>query len=215
MRPTVSPYVLEPLNYSAPAIVNKALEYNPFKDIDFQSLNLCLSTLELTMTAFQAYRTKQLQVNSSLIKELDSDIPTKSCVNTVPIHENSKFGTLSNLSHGKPTVLLETEEKRNLFDVLKDSCNPRDSETSDVEVSSDIEKCDAQANGPPHKKIKLEEETTDKDDEVQEEEEEEIDLNKGIRLLDQYMDCLPTEFSLVSFPKFDEHMEMLVLKSNK
>ena len=186
---------MDPIIYSAPAIVNRVLEYNPFRDIDFQSLNLCLLGLELHMTAFQAYRTKQLKVNRSLIKELDSNLQADpSSRNHVPFNENSKFHSLSNSSEGKPTTLLETEEKRNLFDVLKDSCNPQDSEASDIDVGSDIEKSDTSTNGPPSKKIKLEEELKKEE----EEEEDETDVNKGIRLLDQYMDCQPTEFSLVS-----------------
>lgn len=190
---------MDSIIYLSPAAVNKLLEYNPFTDIDLNSINLCLLELEVKMTAFQAYRTKQLKVNRTLIKELDSNVQTDRKLNHVPFNEHSKFHTLSNLSEGKPTTILEAEEKRNLFDVLKDSCNPQDSEASDV--GSDIEKCDSSTNGPPSKKIKLEEEANEgkqKKEEEEEEEEEKEDINKGIRLLDQYMDCQPTEFSLVS-----------------
>ena len=190
---------MDPLIYSSPAVVNKLLEYNPFTDIDLNSINLCLLELELNMTAFQAYRTKQLKVNKTLIKELDSNEQPNQKLNHVPFNENSKFHTLSNSSEGKPTTILETEEKRNLFDVLKDSCNPQESEASDVDAGSDIEKCDLSTNGPPLKKIKLEEGVDEeKENKEEEDDEEEEDPNKGIRLLDQYMDCQPTEFSLVS-----------------
>ena len=189
---------MDSIIYSSPAIVNKILEYNPFAEIDLNSINLCLLGLELRMTAFQAYRTKQLQVNRTLIKELDSNVQPNQKLNHVPFNESSKFNSLSNSSEGKPTTILESEEKRNLFDVLKDSCNPQDSETSDIDVGSDIEKCDSSTNGPPSKKIKLEEEANGKEKKEEEDDDEEEDINKGVRLLDQYMDCQPTEFSLVS-----------------
>jgi len=193
----VAPFVMGSIMYTVPSCVNKPLDYDPFKQVNFRSLNLHLSDLELNMTAFQAYRTQQLKVKKSIIQELENIVADQSHNVVSKCNSNSEFKSLSNVSDSK--ALTGLEEKRNLFDVLKDSCSNdnasntnTESETSDVEVIDLEENCSAEyedgrgGGGPPCKKQKTEIE-------------EERPINDGKRLLDRFMECSSPEFLLVSF----------------
>ena len=195
---------MDQLTVPLPSLVNKALDYNPFTQIDLSSLNLCLSNLEMKMTAFQAYRTQHLKVNKTLIQELDT--PTSSLFKRThnKITGSSEVKSLSNVSEGKPTVIAESEEKRNLFDVLKNSCTDdgntsQESEVSDVECV-DVEKTKdcSSSEGPPSKRAKIElEGGVSKDDTEADGEVQEVVVNDGKRLLDRFEESESTEFTLV------------------
>lgn len=195
---------MDQLTVSLPSLVNKPLDYNPFTQIDLSSLNLCLSDLELKMTAFQAYRTQHLKVNKTLIQELDTPTPSLFKRTHSNITGSTEVKSLSNISEGKPTVIAESEEKRNLFDVLKNSCaddgnTSQDSEVSDVECV-DVEKTKdgSSSEGPPAKRAKIELEAgVSKDDADAEGEVQEVVINDGKRLLDRFQESESTEFTLV------------------
>ncbi|XP_071946523.1 helicase domino-like isoform X2 [Antedon mediterranea] len=72
LRPIVSSLTMAGIVYRTAALVVKALEYDPFKQIKFESFNLCLADHELNLAAYAAHRIKQLQTPRPLIEEIDS-----------------------------------------------------------------------------------------------------------------------------------------------
>ncbi|XP_066594642.1 helicase domino isoform X2 [Prorops nasuta] len=72
VRPTVSPFQMEAIEFFTASLVWSVLDYDPFKHIDLSSLNFLLSDLEFTHTAFMAHRTRKLQTPRKLIEEIDS-----------------------------------------------------------------------------------------------------------------------------------------------
>ncbi|XP_071849839.1 helicase domino-like isoform X3 [Apostichopus japonicus] len=72
MRPSISPFVMEGINYRTASEVTKALDYQPLKHVNLANFNLCLADLELTLPAYIAHRTRQLQTPRKLIEEIDS-----------------------------------------------------------------------------------------------------------------------------------------------
>jgi E1A-binding protein p400 len=72
VRPTVSPFRMDQIDMKIPAMFYNIVEYNPLKDIDLVALNLVLIHLESCLSAFVAYRMKQLITPKKLIEEIDS-----------------------------------------------------------------------------------------------------------------------------------------------
>ncbi|CAK9821897.1 Helicase ssl-1 [Anthophora retusa] len=72
VRPTVSPFQMEAIEYITASLIWSALDYDPFKHIDLSSINLLLCDLELTLTAFVAHRVRRLQTPRKLIEEIDT-----------------------------------------------------------------------------------------------------------------------------------------------
>ncbi|XP_043258591.1 helicase domino isoform X2 [Colletes gigas] len=72
VRPTVSPFQMEAIEFVTASLIWGALDYNPFKHIDLCSINLLLCDLEFTFTAFAAHRVRRLQTPRKLIEEIDS-----------------------------------------------------------------------------------------------------------------------------------------------
>ncbi|KAG7202049.1 hypothetical protein KM043_004730 [Ampulex compressa] len=72
VRPTVSPFQMETIEFVAASLVWSALDYDPFKHVDLSSMNLLLCNLEMSLTAFAAHRIKRLQTPRKLIEEIDS-----------------------------------------------------------------------------------------------------------------------------------------------
>ncbi|XP_061928552.1 helicase domino isoform X4 [Apis cerana] len=72
VRPTVSPFQMEAIEYVTASLIWSALDYDPFKHIDLSSINLLLCDLELTLTAFVAHRVRRLQTPRKLIEEIDT-----------------------------------------------------------------------------------------------------------------------------------------------
>ncbi|XP_042903379.1 helicase domino isoform X2 [Parasteatoda tepidariorum] len=71
-RPTVSPFLMEGVTFHTSSLASKALEYDPFKQVNLQSLNLLLADLELSLTAFAAHRVRKFQTPPKLIVEIDN-----------------------------------------------------------------------------------------------------------------------------------------------
>lgn len=72
VRPTTSPFRMDQVNMTVPSMVYNIVEYDPLKNIDLMALNLVLIQLETCLTAFVAYRMKQLIIPKKLIEEIDS-----------------------------------------------------------------------------------------------------------------------------------------------
>ncbi|XP_014482898.1 PREDICTED: uncharacterized protein LOC106748666 [Dinoponera quadriceps] len=72
VRPTVSPFQMEALEFVTASLVWTALDYDPLKHIDLSSVNLLLLDLELTLSAFVAHRVRRLQTPRKLIEEIDN-----------------------------------------------------------------------------------------------------------------------------------------------
>ncbi|XP_035738518.1 helicase domino-like isoform X2 [Vespa mandarinia] len=72
VRPTVSPFQMEAIEFITASLVWNALDYDPFKHVDLSTLNLLLLDLEFTLAAFGAHRIKRLQTPTKLIEEIDS-----------------------------------------------------------------------------------------------------------------------------------------------
>ncbi|XP_063967591.1 helicase SRCAP-like [Lytechinus pictus] len=71
-RPIVSPFTMIGILYYTASLVHRAMEYNPLKQVSLQALNLCIADLEISMPAYAAHRTCQLQTPRKLIEEIDS-----------------------------------------------------------------------------------------------------------------------------------------------
>ena len=71
-RPTVSPLMTEPLTYETASLVTTALDYDPLKQINLKSLNLVLSDLSFTLSAFAHHRIGRFMASPELIQEIDS-----------------------------------------------------------------------------------------------------------------------------------------------
>ena len=72
VRPTVSPFRMDQIDIKVPSMVYNIVQYDPLKDIDLTALNLVLIHLESCLSAFVAYRMKQLITPKKLIEEIDS-----------------------------------------------------------------------------------------------------------------------------------------------
>lgn len=72
VRPTVSPFRMDQIDMKVPAIFYNIVEYDPLRDIDLVALNLVLINLESCLSAFVAFRMKQLITPKKLIEEIDS-----------------------------------------------------------------------------------------------------------------------------------------------
>ncbi|XP_070162370.1 helicase domino isoform X4 [Polyergus mexicanus] len=80
VRPTVSPFQMEALEFLTASLVWSVFDYDPFKHIQLSSLNFLLLDLELTLSAFVAHRIRRLQTPRKLIEEIDSQPePTPRC----------------------------------------------------------------------------------------------------------------------------------------
>ncbi|XP_014209632.1 helicase domino isoform X6 [Copidosoma floridanum] len=72
VRPTVSPFQMDGIDFYTASLAWSALDYDPFKHINLSCLNLHLVDLEFTVTAFVAHRLKKLKTPRKLIEEIDS-----------------------------------------------------------------------------------------------------------------------------------------------
>jgi E1A-binding protein p400 len=72
VRPTTSPFRMDQINMTVPSMVHNIVQYNPLEDIDLVALNLVLIHLETCLSAFVAYRMKQLITPKKLIEEIDN-----------------------------------------------------------------------------------------------------------------------------------------------
>lgn len=85
VRPTISPFRMDQIDLKVPAMVRNIVQYDPTKDVDLIALNLVLVHLETCLSAFVAYRMKQLITPKKLIEEIDSSpelpptVPTGKC----------------------------------------------------------------------------------------------------------------------------------------
>ncbi|XP_051168190.1 helicase domino isoform X6 [Leptopilina boulardi] len=72
VRPTISPFQMEGIEYVTSSLVANALDYDPFEHIDLSCVNLLLVKVEFMLTAFIAHRARRLQTPRKLIEEIDS-----------------------------------------------------------------------------------------------------------------------------------------------
>lgn len=77
VRPTVSPFRMDQIDMKVPSMLYNIVQYDPLKNIDLKALNLVLIHLENCLSAFVAFRMKQLITPKKLIEEIDStpDLP--------------------------------------------------------------------------------------------------------------------------------------------
>ncbi|XP_014280973.1 helicase domino isoform X2 [Halyomorpha halys] len=75
VRPTVSPFQMDSLEYHVPSLVWSALDYDPFKHVDLVFLNLRIIEFELWLLAFVAHRARKYKVNPDYISSIDSASP--------------------------------------------------------------------------------------------------------------------------------------------
>ncbi|KAL0125634.1 hypothetical protein PUN28_004615 [Cardiocondyla obscurior] len=72
VRPTVSPFQMEAIEFVTASLIWSALDYDPFKHIQLSSLNLLLLDLEMRLSAFIAHRVNRLRTPKKLIEEIDN-----------------------------------------------------------------------------------------------------------------------------------------------
>lgn len=79
-RPTVSPFRMDGINLHTASIVSKICDYDPFTQIDLNSLNLVLVQLEQCLSAYVAYFSRKTQIPRKLIEEIDTaPLPPPKC----------------------------------------------------------------------------------------------------------------------------------------
>ncbi|KAK0055030.1 helicase domino [Biomphalaria pfeifferi] len=74
-RPIVSPFKMEGIVYTTASLAVRALEYDPFRDIDLYILFPNLAEMELDLPSFVAQRVKQLKASGKLIEEANKVTP--------------------------------------------------------------------------------------------------------------------------------------------
>lgn len=72
VRPTVSPFRMDQIDMKIPAMLYNIVEYKPLEHVDLVALNLVLIHLESCLSAYIAFRMKQLITPKRLIEEIDS-----------------------------------------------------------------------------------------------------------------------------------------------
>ncbi|XP_043473179.1 helicase domino isoform X1 [Leptopilina heterotoma] len=72
VRPTISPFQMEGIEFVTSSLIANALEYDPFEHIDLSCVNLLLVKVEIMLTAFVAHRARRLKTPRKLIEEIDS-----------------------------------------------------------------------------------------------------------------------------------------------
>lgn len=80
VRPTVSPFRMEPINMQIPSMLTNIFQYDPLKDIDLNALNLVLIQYEQFLTGYVAHRMKSLAAPKKLIEEIDSSPELPPCI---------------------------------------------------------------------------------------------------------------------------------------
>ncbi|XP_054272165.1 helicase domino isoform X3 [Macrosteles quadrilineatus] len=75
VRPTVSPFQMEAMELFTASCVWSALDYDPFKHVNLQYLNLDKISLELWMSAWMAHRSSKFRTPVRLIEEIDTAPP--------------------------------------------------------------------------------------------------------------------------------------------
>ncbi|XP_055918769.1 helicase domino isoform X2 [Eupeodes corollae] len=71
VRPTISPFHMEGITYAAPHLTYGVMDYDPFTQIDLNSVNLMLINLEITLTAYVSHKVRLLAPQRKLIEEVD------------------------------------------------------------------------------------------------------------------------------------------------
>lgn len=103
VRPTISPFQMDGINYRTASLVCNMLDYNPFTDIDLNAINLLLINIELCMTAYVAHRIKKLATPKKLIEEIDTvpELPPQCPSGKLKLHVRVKDSRVqdSMLSH--------------------------------------------------------------------------------------------------------------------
>lgn len=99
VRPTVSPFRMDQIDLKVPAMLYNIVEYDPLRHIDLVALNLVLVQLEDHLSAFVAYRMKQLMTPKKLIEEIDStqELPPVCPPGRYKIHLRMKPQILQNV----------------------------------------------------------------------------------------------------------------------
>ncbi|XP_017865744.1 PREDICTED: helicase domino isoform X1 [Drosophila arizonae] len=82
VRPTISPFQMEGIAFHTPRLVSDILEYDPFTQINLETVNMLLLHLEQTLTAYVSHKSRLLSPPRKLIEEIDSaPLPPPRCPN--------------------------------------------------------------------------------------------------------------------------------------
>lgn len=102
-RPTLTSLKMTGIVYTTASLVLTALDQNPLNTINFHTMNLILTQLEFSLSAFARHRVRQLQTPQALITEIDSYTPPETPL-LFPV--KSELSTQSHnghvLNHAKP-----------------------------------------------------------------------------------------------------------------
>lgn len=64
--------MMEPITYHTASLVLTALDYDPMKHVNLETLNLLIVNLSFILSAFAHHRIKRFMAPSKLIEEIDS-----------------------------------------------------------------------------------------------------------------------------------------------
>ena len=102
-RPTVTSLKMTGIVYTTASLVLTALDEHPLNTINFYTMNLILTQLEFSLSAFARHRVRQLQTPRDLITEIDNYTPPETPL-LFPVksdlHSQSHNGHV--LNHTKP-----------------------------------------------------------------------------------------------------------------
>ncbi|XP_039480990.1 helicase domino isoform X1 [Drosophila santomea] len=81
-RPTISPFQMDGITFHTPRLVCDIMEYDPFTQINLETVNLLLLHLEQTMTAYVSHKSRLLAPPRKLIEDIDTaPLPAPRCPN--------------------------------------------------------------------------------------------------------------------------------------
>ncbi|XP_002138575.3 helicase domino isoform X1 [Drosophila pseudoobscura] len=72
VRPIISPFQMEGITFHTPRLVCDIMEYDPFTQINLETVNLLLLHLEETLSAYVSHKCRLLAPPRKLIEEIDS-----------------------------------------------------------------------------------------------------------------------------------------------
>lgn len=107
-RPTLTSLKMTGIAYTTASLVLTVLDANPLDTVNLYTMNLLLTQLEFSLSAFAGHRVRQLQTPRSLIVEIDSYTPQETPLLFPPKSEvspPSQNGLV--LKHKKPNRPLE------------------------------------------------------------------------------------------------------------
>ncbi|XP_041347993.1 helicase SRCAP-like isoform X2 [Gigantopelta aegis] len=125
-RPIISPFQMQGIVYRTASLVLKALEYDPFENVDLHALYPNLAEMERDLPRFVAHRIKKLQTSKNLIEEIEDEPdapprPKPGKLKTPTIKTSCPAVPVSQSGRSSPFVPISQARAASPFQVIKTS----------------------------------------------------------------------------------------------